>query len=64
MWRVTACGLFLASLPLLPGTVERTAPEVDPYRLKGYPTYVRQCAPCHGEHGDGAGAGADRKSVV
>ena len=58
MWRVTACGLFLASLPLLPGTVGTTATEADPYKLKGYPTYVRQCAPCHGEHGDGAGAGA------
>ena len=39
--------------------IQDSAPAVtDPLRLPGYKAYVRHCAPCHGESGDGKGIAA------
>lgn len=47
----------LATMWVQDPTPAPTAPP-DPYKLPGYATFLKQCAPCHGEHGDGLGQGA------
>jgi mono/diheme cytochrome c family protein len=38
------------------GSVQDSKPALpDPLKLPGYKAYVRHCAPCHGERGDGKG---------
>jgi mono/diheme cytochrome c family protein len=48
--------LWLAISP--PCAQDSSPPPTDPLKLPGYKAFVRHCAPCHGERGDGNGVAA------
>ncbi len=60
MLRYSLACITVAVLATSSASTPRPHPptSADPYKLPGYPVFIKQCAPCHGEHGDGLGQGA------